>query len=47
MSWWQQAAELLGESLAADYLRESYREGETFSGAYAKLLHAPLRRARD
>ena len=33
-----EAAELLGESLAADYLRESYREGETFSGAYAKLL---------
>jgi bacillithiol biosynthesis cysteine-adding enzyme BshC len=32
-----QAAELLGESLAADYLRESYREGETFSDAYAKL----------
>jgi bacillithiol biosynthesis cysteine-adding enzyme BshC len=33
-----QAAELLGESLAADYLRESYRESETFSGAYAKLF---------
>ena len=32
-----QAAELLGDSLAADYLRESYREGETFSNAYAKL----------
>ena len=32
-----QAAELLGESLAADYLRESYAEGETFSSAYAKL----------
>lgn len=32
-----QAAELLGESLAADYLRESYREGETFSTAFAKL----------
>jgi bacillithiol biosynthesis cysteine-adding enzyme BshC len=32
-----QAAELLGESLAADYLRESYAEGETFSNAYAKL----------
>ena len=31
------AAELLGESLAADYLRESYAEGETFSNAYAKL----------
>lgn len=31
------AAELLGESLAADYLRESYTEGETFSNAYAKL----------
>jgi len=33
-----QAAEVLGESLAADYLRESYREGETLSGAYAKLF---------
>jgi bacillithiol biosynthesis cysteine-adding enzyme BshC len=33
-----QAADLLGESLAADYLRECYREGETFSGAYAKLF---------
>jgi len=33
-----QAAELLGESAAADYLRESYAEGETFSNAYAKLL---------
>ena len=32
-----QAAELLGESLAADYLRESYAEGETFSNAFAKL----------
>ncbi len=31
------AAELLGESLAADYLRESYAEGETFSNAYGKL----------
>jgi bacillithiol biosynthesis cysteine-adding enzyme BshC len=33
----RQAAELLGDSLAADYLRESYVEGETFSNAYAKL----------
>lgn len=33
-----QAAELLGESAAADDLRESYAEGETFSDAYAKLL---------
>jgi bacillithiol synthase len=33
-----QAAELLGQSLAADYLRESYAEGETFSGGYAKLF---------
>jgi bacillithiol synthase len=33
----RQAADLLGDSLAADYLRESYVEGETFSGAYAKL----------
>lgn len=32
-----QAAELLGESFAADYLRESYREGESFSNAFAKL----------
>lgn len=31
------AAALLGESAAADYLRESYREGETFSEAYARL----------
>jgi bacillithiol biosynthesis cysteine-adding enzyme BshC len=31
------AAELLGDSAAAEFLRESYREGETFSGAYAKL----------
>ncbi len=30
-----QAVELLGESLASDYLRESYREGETFSNAYS------------
>ncbi len=33
-----QAAEVLGDSLAADYLRESYGAGETFSGAYAKLF---------
>ncbi len=32
-----EAAKLLGESLAADYLRESYTEGETFSNAFAKL----------
>ena len=32
-----EAAQLLGESLAADYLRESYVEGETFSNAYARL----------
>ncbi len=31
------AADLLGDSLAADYLRESYREGETLSNAYARL----------
>jgi bacillithiol biosynthesis cysteine-adding enzyme BshC len=31
------AAELLGDTSAAEYLRESYREGETFSGAYARL----------
>ena len=34
----KQAAELLGESLAADYLRESYAEGETFSNAYALIV---------
>ena len=28
---------LLGESATSEFLRESYREGETFSGAYAKL----------
>ena len=33
-----QAAKLLGDSLAADYLRASYVEGETFSNAFAKLL---------
>jgi bacillithiol biosynthesis cysteine-adding enzyme BshC len=32
-----QAATVLGESLAADYLRESYAEGETFSNAFANL----------
>ena len=32
-----QAASLLGDSIAADYLRESYVEGETFSNAFAKL----------
>lgn len=32
------AADLLGDSLAADCLRESYAEGETFSNAYAKLF---------
>jgi bacillithiol biosynthesis cysteine-adding enzyme BshC len=32
-----QAADLLGNSFAADYLRESYTEGETFSNAFAKL----------
>ncbi|HZD30681.1 MAG TPA: bacillithiol biosynthesis cysteine-adding enzyme BshC, partial [Candidatus Angelobacter sp.] len=31
------ATQLLGDSVAAEYLRESYREGETFSAAYAKL----------
>jgi len=33
----EDAAKLLGESMAADYLRESHAEGETFSNAYAKL----------
>ncbi|MFI5116466.1 MAG: bacillithiol biosynthesis cysteine-adding enzyme BshC [Terriglobales bacterium] len=32
-----EAAKLLGESLAADYLRACYAEGETFSNAFAKL----------
>ncbi len=32
-----QAAKLLGDSLAADYLRESYVESETFSNAFARL----------
>jgi bacillithiol synthase len=33
----EQVADILGDSLAADYVRESYREGETLSNAYAKL----------
>ena len=33
----RRAAVLLGESAAADYLKDSYCDGETFSGAYAKL----------
>ncbi len=33
----EKAAELLGESEVAGYLRKSYREGETFSGAFARL----------
>ncbi len=33
----EKAAELLGDSEVAGYLRESYREGETFSGAFARL----------
>jgi len=41
-----QATHLLGESLAADYLRESYVEGETFSNAYAKL-YARIFNGRD
>jgi bacillithiol biosynthesis cysteine-adding enzyme BshC len=40
------AAQLLGESLAADYLRQSYVEGETFSNAYAKL-YAKIFNGRD
>jgi bacillithiol biosynthesis cysteine-adding enzyme BshC len=32
-----QVAEILGESLATDFLRQSYTEGATFSDAYAKL----------
>ena len=38
------AAGLLGESLAADYLRECYREGETFSDA-CETVCAHVRRA--
>jgi bacillithiol synthase len=33
----QRAVEVLGESAASDLLRESYRDGETFSNAYARL----------
>jgi bacillithiol biosynthesis cysteine-adding enzyme BshC len=32
-----QAVDILGDSLASDYLRESYRDGETLSDAYARL----------
>ena len=32
-----QAAGILGDSLASDYLRQSYRDGETLSNAYARL----------
>ena len=32
-----QAAGILGDSLGSDYLRDSYREGETLSNAYARL----------
>ena len=31
------AAQILGETLAAEYLWDSYRVGESFSGAYARL----------
>ena len=31
------AAELLGDSLATDFLRQSYAEGDTFSNAFARL----------
>ncbi len=33
----ERVAALLGESATTEFLRESYRDGETFSGAYAKL----------
>ena len=33
----EQAAKLLGDSQVAEFLRESYRESETFSEAFAKL----------
>ena len=32
------AAQLLGDSPVSEFLRNSYREGETFSGAFARLL---------
>ena len=32
-----QAVDILGESLASDYLHQSYREGATLSNAYARL----------
>jgi bacillithiol biosynthesis cysteine-adding enzyme BshC len=32
------AVQQLGDSPIAEFVRESYREGETFSGAYARLL---------
>jgi len=32
-----QAVDILGDSLPSDFLRESYREGETLSTAYARL----------
>jgi bacillithiol biosynthesis cysteine-adding enzyme BshC len=34
----ERACELLGDSAASRFLRESYREGETLSNAYAKLF---------
>jgi bacillithiol biosynthesis cysteine-adding enzyme BshC len=33
----RRAAEVLGHSAGADYLRETYRPGETFSNAYARF----------
>jgi bacillithiol biosynthesis cysteine-adding enzyme BshC len=33
----ERATAVLGESAVAEYLRDSYRDGETFSGAYARL----------
>ncbi len=32
-----QAVDILGDSLASDYLRQSYHDGETFSNSYARL----------
>ncbi len=34
----ERAAQILGESPVAEFLRTSYREGETFSGAFARLF---------
>ncbi len=35
--WWKQAVRLLGDSEAAQYVRETYRPGETLGTAFARL----------